>query len=104
MKWIFNLKPVLSNGCRLFGKRLALSNTEIYSKASVQPADASQEDVLVFADEVCDCGELDTDNCQICAAFAIKMGVFVNICKLTISSLTKIICHIIIFCCNLLLY
>jgi len=68
----------------LFGKRLALFDTEKYSKASAQPADASQEDALVFADEVCDCGELDTDNCQICADFAIKMGVFVNICKLSI--------------------
>lgn len=35
--------------------------------------------MLVFADAPCDCPELYSEGCDVCAAFAIKMGMFVNI-------------------------
>lgn len=71
---------------RLYGKRLALSDGELCSQAPPEPEvrkrQADKDDVLIFADEPCDCPEIDSEGCSTCAAFTIKMGAFVNICKL----------------------
>ncbi|XP_067941637.1 uncharacterized protein [Watersipora subatra] len=59
---------------RLFGKRLALTEAERQNK----PESGQEDGMLVLADESCDCLEVSSDSCPTCAAFSVKMGVFVT--------------------------
>ena len=63
---------------RLFGKRLALTETELSTKS---PAENHEEGMLMFADQPCSCPELSSEGCSTCHSFAVKMGMFVNICE-----------------------
>lgn len=50
-------------------------------EATEQEGEQDQH-MLVFADEACDCEDVDSDDsCPVCAAFAVKMGAFVKICE-----------------------
>ena len=67
---------------RRYGKRLALSDRELRVKSPAgDPKRDDDQQMLVFSDQACDCPEVNADQCQICAAFTVKMGAFVKICK-----------------------
>lgn len=64
---------------RIYGKRLALSQYEISTKAPEGETDSSR--LLVLADEPCDCADVNPSECAICSRFQIKMGAFFKICE-----------------------